>query len=416
MNSKTQKETRVIINNILYLLSTRGLTYIFPLLILGYLVQTLNAEGFGHYAIIFALTAYAQAIVDYGFSLTSSREISKNIEKKEKVSEVYVETTLIKCVIAIAIYPAYYFFCKFYFNDESIFISSQYAYTLTISGAFLPIWFFQGIEFLKIPAITNLVGKIISLVLIFSFVKTTDDLTASILAQSIPGLLVATYCNVFIINKYVTYPVKITKIGLWNSLRDGWDIFISSMSAIILTNSAVLILGVFATTHIVGVYAAAERLAKAITSVFTPITQAIYPYNCRSFSRSKLDGLRSVKKTGAPTVVLGLICALLILIGADYVTVITSFDVDSILILKIFSIWLFIGVINNVLGIQILCAASENNVYAKSFLISVAVSLILMLILCPIFYGVGAALSVTIGEFILMLLMFQYIRQRYIFQ
>ncbi|GKR71293.1 hypothetical protein KAM479_32140 [Aeromonas caviae] len=102
-----EKETRVVIKNIIYLLSTRGLTYVFPLLILGHLVKTLNADGFGHYAIIFSLTTYAQAIADYGFSLTSSREISKNIEKKEKVAEIYLETTTLKLLITLAIYPIF---------------------------------------------------------------------------------------------------------------------------------------------------------------------------------------------------------------------------------------------------------------------------------------------------------------------
>lgn len=409
-----EKETRVVIKNIIYLLSTRGLTYVFPLLILGHLVKTLNADGFGHYAIIFSLTTYAQAIADYGFSLTSSREISKNIEKKEKVAEIYLETTTLKLLITLAIYPIYYCFCKLYFKDENIFISSQYAYTLTISGAFLPIWFFQGVEYLKIPAIMNLVGKAISLCLIFVFVKTESDLTASILAQSIPALLVAIYCNSFIFNKYIFIPINIKKSNLWESLKDGWSIFVSSMSSIILTNSAVLILGVFATTEVVGIYAAAERLAKAITSVFSPITQAIYPYNCRSFSRSKAEGLRSVRKTGWPTIALAFLCTILILICSGYLTTLINFNDNSVFILKIFSLWILLGVINNVLGIQILCASSENKIYARSFLISAILSLLLMFMLCPVIYGVGAALSVTIGEFVLTILMYQYIRRKYV--
>lgn len=408
-----EKETRIVIKNIIYLLSTRGLTYVFPLLILGHLVKTLNADGFGHYAIIFSLTTYAQAIADYGFSLTSSREISKNIEKKEKVAEIYLETTTLKLLITLAIYPIYYCFCKLYFKDENVFISSQYAYTLTISGAFLPIWFFQGVEYLKIPAIMNLFGKIISFCLIFVFVKTESDLTAAILAQSIPALLVAVYCNFFIFNKYIFIPVRIEKRNLWESLKDGWSIFVSSMSSIILTNSAVLILGIFATTEVVGIYAAAERLAKAITSVFAPITQAIYPYNCRSFSRSKAEGLLSARKTGWPTITLALLCSTLIFICSDYLTTLINFNTNSVFILKIFALWLLLGVINNVLGIQILCASSENNIYARSFLISATVSLLLMFMLCPVIYGVGAALSVTIGEFVLTILMFHYIRRKY---
>jgi len=402
-----ERELKVVIKNATYLLLIKGLAYILPLLLLGYLVKTLNIENFGRLSIILAICAYAQVIGDYGFALTSSRNIANKKNCKKELSRIYMETTILKIGLTLLTYPFFYYFLLVYFENSEILFLSLVSYSLVIGQVLFPTWFFQGVEKLGLVALFNLFAKLTSFVFTFVFVKTENDTIIALMVQSIPSLFFSLLCNVIIIKYYIVFDgVVITKNSLWISLKDGWSIFLSSLSAALLTNSAILVLGSSTSSQSVGIYAAAERLAKAVVSLFSPITQAIYPYNCRKFSDSYMDGLRSVKKTGMPIILLAGFCSLFIYIFSDVIGNGLGLAHESIIILNIFIFWIFFGVVNNVLGIQVLCASSHSNVYSKSFIICSFISMTLLLLLSVVSGGVGAAIAVTVGEMLLTLFLF----------
>ena len=408
------KEINTVVKNAIYLLSTKGLTYIFPLFVLGYLVKTLGTASFGQYSIILTVCVYAQVVVDYGFSLTTSRELAKQRENDEVVSTLYFETTILKLIFVILIYPLYYFVCDFYFGESAVFSSSQIGYLLVVGNAFFPIWFFQGIERLGLVSLVNILSKLISFALTFIFVKGQTDVTNALLVQAVPLLTLAVICNVFIMCKFVSFRSSaISKKGMLLGIKDGWDVFVSSLSAALLTNSAVLILGSITTESVVGIYSAAERLAKAVSALFAPITQAIYPYNCRSFSMSIHDGFSSAKKTGIPMAFIAAITSVAIYISSNLVGVALDLSFESTDILNVFAIWIFFGVVNNVLGIQILCASSNARLYSNAFVLCSLISVLLIFLLSYMFSGMGAAIAITCGEMMLTCLLLLSINKMY---
>lgn len=408
------KEINTVVKNAIYLLSTKGLMYIFPLFILGYLVKTLGTASFGQYSIILTVCVYAQVVVDYGFSLTTSRELAKQRENDEVVSTLYFETTILKLIFVILIYPLYYFVCDFYFGEPAVFSSSQIGYLLVVGNAFFPIWFFQGIERLGLVSLVNILSKLISFALVFIFVKGQTDVTNALLVQAVPLLTLAVICNIFIMCKFVSFRSSaISKKGMLLGIKDGWDVFVSSLSAALLTNSAVLILGSITTESVVGIYSAAERLAKAVSALFAPITQAIYPYNCRSFSMSIHDGFSSAKKTGIPMVFIAAITSVAIYISSNLMGVALDLSFESTDILNVFAIWIFFGVVNNVLGIQILCASSNARLYSNAFVLCSLISVLLIFLLSYIFSGMGAAIAITCGEMMLTCLLLLSINKMY---
>ncbi|MFQ2528786.1 oligosaccharide flippase family protein [Aeromonas caviae] len=406
-----EQEFKEIIKNATYLTLTKGITYIFPVFMLGYLVKTLSIESFGKYSIALTIGAYAQVIVDYGFSLTASREVAKHRGFIVELSRIYFETTIVRVLLGMIVYPFYYIACSKFIDDNSLLVSSQIAYAIVIGNTLFPVWFFQGIEKLGSIMFLNVFGKLISLALIFIFVKEENDVTNALLVQAIPLMIVSVVCNFLIINKYIKINgVIITMRGLLYSLKDGWSIFLSSISSVVLTNSAILILSSTTTPHNVGLFAAAERLAKAISGMFAPITQAIYPYNCRKFSKSIPDGLRSVKRTGVPFIFLSGFILACIYLSSDLIGFFLNMKNESIYMFNIFLVWLFFGVVNNVLGIQILCSSSHGNAYSKAFIICASISMVLIYILCIKYAGVGAVIAITLGEVFLMLLLLYYIK------
>lgn len=399
-----KKELSLMIKNATFLVVLKGVSYVIPVFLFGYLVKALSVEGFGKYSIALAICAYAQVVVDYGFSLTASREVARQQDSILELSRIYFETTIVKVILAVVVYPVYYVSCLKLIDDSSLLMSTQIAYAIVVGGAFFPGWFFQGIEKLGFVVVVDIFCKVVSFLMVFVFVEDEGDVAVAILVQAVPLMMVSILCNILILSKYVDLCcVNLTAKGLFCSLKDGWSIFVSSIASVMLTNSATLILSSTTTTYNVGLYSAAEKLAKAINGVFAPITQAIYPYNCRQFSKSLADGLFSVKKTGVPLIIFAGFLLVLIYVLSDYVGFFFNISDESVLVFNILLVWSFFGVVNNVLGIQVLCASSNGGVYSRSFVSCAFLSVALIYVLCVNYALVGAAIAITIGEMFLSL-------------
>ena len=386
--------------------------YIAPLLVLSYLLKTLGVKEFGYYALILAVVAYLQIITDYGFSFSSSRAISQNRENKELVSEIYWSTMIIKTIISVLLFLLLYVVLLYLPIEKNLSIGLVYGYLLVLGNTFQPQWFFQGIEKLKIVALLNILSRALACVLVFVFVKNESDMVIAILVQSIPIIIAAIVLNlliVFHIKINIAIPNKKLVIQI---LKDGKDFFLASLYAVALNNSGVFILGFMTNPTIVGTYAAAEKIIKALLSLFTPLTQAIYPFNCRKFSNSISDGLGSVKKTGIPVVILALLASIFMMIMAPFITNYLKFPSETIFICRVLSVWLLFGVVNNVFGIQILSASGKGKSYSRLVLVSACCTILLMFLLTYLYQATGVAFAVLTGELLLSILLLIYINKK----
>lgn len=391
---------------------TQAAMYIAPLLVLSYLLKTLGVKEFGYYALILAVVAYLQIITDYGFSFSSSRAISQNRENKELVSEIYWSTMIIKTIISVLLFLLLYVVLLYLPIEKNLSIGLVYGYLLVLGNTFQPQWFFQGIEKLKIVALLNILSRALACVLVFVFVKNESDMVIAILVQSIPIIIAAIVLNlliVFHIKINIAIPNKKLVIQI---LKDGKDFFLASLYAVALNNSGVFILGFMTNPTIVGTYAAAEKIIKALLSLFTPLTQAIYPFNCRKFSNSISDGLGSVKKTGIPVVILALLASIFMMIMAPFITNYLKFPSETIFICRVLSVWLLFGVVNNVFGIQILSASGKGKSYSRLVLVSACCTILLMFLLTYLYQATGVAFAVLTGELLLSILLLIYINKK----
>ncbi|HDC2403206.1 TPA: oligosaccharide flippase family protein, partial [Salmonella enterica] len=164
-----------------------------PIIVLGHLIATLGIDGFGKYAFALVLMAYFQVIIDYGFAFSSSRAISQSRDDVCQISRIYFATSFIKIILALILFVVIYVICTVLVNDNTYIILTLSAFLWAFSNSIYPLWFFQGIERLKIVAIINIISRSLACIFVLYFVRKESDINFAILAQALPVLLGAIY-------------------------------------------------------------------------------------------------------------------------------------------------------------------------------------------------------------------------------
>ena len=142
----SSKDGKVLFSNFSYLFLLQIAGYVFPLLTLPYLARVIGVDNFGRIAFASAIMVWIQTVADWGFNYTATRDVAKNRENKEKVSEIFSNVLWARCtLVLLSFIVLLILLCivpQFRDNSEVILVTF-----LMIPGHVLfPDWFFQAIE------------------------------------------------------------------------------------------------------------------------------------------------------------------------------------------------------------------------------------------------------------------------------
>ncbi|HCN4598725.1 TPA: O141 family O-antigen flippase, partial [Escherichia coli] len=150
-------------SNLVYLTFAQAISYIFPLLTLPYLSHKLDPSDFGMLGVCQAIVQYFIIVTDYGFNITTTKEISINRNNKKKISKIFSTTLLAKIfllfVSAIGLIISGWA-VKSISGYELLLIC---CFVGVIGNTFYPLWLFQGTETMKIPVIMSSGAKLLLL-------------------------------------------------------------------------------------------------------------------------------------------------------------------------------------------------------------------------------------------------------------
>ena len=390
----------------LYLLHFANL--ILPLLVFPYLVRVLGAEKFGYVAFATAFIGYFSLLVNYGFDLGSTQSISINRNNIKKINQIFSATLYIKLILLIlsfVLMVSISFFFEILQKNITLF---YLAFGIVIGFTLMPSWLYQGLEKLVIPAIVGLFTRFLYLLLIFIYVESSNDFTLVILITSLTSVLNG-LLGLFIAFLYLDVDlVKVSKNFFFKTLTDNWSLFISKISVNIYSISTIFILGLFWTEVQVGIYAAAERIVRAIQGLLNPISNAFYP-QMASILNSNLreTGLKSLVRVGS--VVCGsflLISMALFLFSEEIVNVILGGGYESsIEVVKILAFLPFIIALSNFCGVQYMLNSNMKKIYVNIIVVASLLSLCLMIVFVPYYSFIGLSYVLLFIELFVLIVM-----------
>lgn len=302
------KNGRTVVGNYMALLFIQGANIILPLLTLPYLIRTIGTECFGLVMIAQAIGVFLTIIVDFGFNISATREVSLLRNDRERLSQLYWNVFYIKfalVLITFLIVVTLAFSIPRFKTEYLVYILS---FGMVLGQAIFPTWFFQGIEKMRIITIINVLAKIIFTVSIFIFILSPNDY------QLVPlfnggGFILAGFIGFIYSLKYIDFRKPDIK-AIKELIKDTSSLFVSNFATSLYTSGNTFILGMLGGDVMAGIYSSMEKLVLALKNVFIPLYQAIFPW----LSTKEPKKMKSViKKMTLPVAIIGSIIAITII-------------------------------------------------------------------------------------------------------
>lgn len=263
--------------NILSLYLLQGLNYLLPLIVLPYLLRVIGPTEYGLIAFAQSLMGYGVLLTDFGFNLSATRAVSLARDRPEELAGIFWSTMMAKLLLllgggvaialVILVVPAFR-------AEWRVFATSG---LMVLGAVTFPLWYFQGLERLRVAAIIQALGKLATLVLAFTLVHSAADLLAAAAVLSAPSLIAAALCAVYLT---VVAPVAFrrpTLAEIGAAFRSSWHLFLSSAAATLYLKGNALILGLMSGPYAVALFSIANKVALAVFGLLGPIVQAVYP-------------------------------------------------------------------------------------------------------------------------------------------
>ena len=375
------------------------LNLIFPLITFPYVTRVLSVSGIGEYNFANSIVSYFLLLAGLGVSKYGVREGAKyrdDIEKESKfVSEVFtinmIATILAYILLAVVIV----------FSDQV----NRYAITVIIFSLqifFTTIgveWLFSMYEEYAYITIRSIIFKIISVVLLFLFVRDKNDvgIYAAITVFSSVGSNILNYIRA---RKMVH--IRFRFRFDWNKhLKSIMILFASNIAIQIYVNSGITILGFMKDTYTVGLYSVSSKIytivkngLAAILIVTIPRLSMLWGKNLvREYKTLFKDIFNGLLLVMFPSMV-GLIMlskqVVLIISGEEYISAVSS--------LRILCLALICSIISWIFNDGVLIPTKREKYALYSTIISAILNIIASFLLIGRWGQDAAALAVLIAE------------------
>lgn len=390
------------------------LLLVVPFITTPYLSRVLGANGIGIYSYANSMVSYFILFACLGTGTYGQRAISYVQDDVEKRSKAFWETfcfRLIMSLITLVFYGIYIFTIK---ENRLIFI----ILSLNIMNIIFEIsWFFQGMEDFQKTVLRSAFVKILNIIFIFAFIKSSDDLVLYVL-----GTMVLTVLGSMSLWTYLPkYVIKVKDIKPFRDFKTILKLFLPTIAIQVYTLVDKSMIGWFSEGSNYfenGYYEQAEKVIKICLTVVTSLGTVMIPRIGRVFKEGNTKKVQEyMYKSYRFILLLAIpICLGLISISSIFVPIFFGPGYEKVETLLIVLSFLVIVIgLSNANGYQYFVPTGQENILTLTVVIGAISNFIMNLILIPRYYSVGASISSVVAESLVTLVGFIYIRKEKIF-
>ncbi|MEG1835105.1 MAG: flippase [Oscillospiraceae bacterium] len=408
------KTKSVKFNFIMNLILTAS-SFLFPLITFPYVSRVLLVEGNGIVSFVTSVMTYFMMFASLGIPTYGIRACAAVRNNKEKLSKTVQELLLIN-IFTTSIVSVFFigsiFLVPQFAEQKTLFLINGISLVLNAIGVN---WLYSALEQYSYITIRSLIFKIISIVLMFVFVKNADDyiIYGAILIIATGGSNVMNFIN---LRKFISFK-HTGKYDFKQHMKPIFVFFGTSAAISIYTNLDVVMLRFIQDNIAVGYYNAGIKVKTVLISLVTSLGTVLLPRLSFYIEEKKIDEFKRliVKAIG-----------FVLLISLPIVIYFTMFAKEAILLLSgeaflgavlpmqlLMPTVMLIG-LSNITGLQVLVPLKKENKLLISIVCGAVVDFILNIFFIKYWGASGAALSTLIAELIVLIVQCIYLRKDFI--
>ncbi len=384
-------------SNLFYNMLYQLMILILPLITAPYVSRVIGASGVGTYSYYHSIALYFVYFAMLGLANYGNRSIARVRDDRAVLNRSFSSIYLLQLTTSVIVICAYILFAVFLTKTNKLI---AFILVLHVMSAFFDVsWLFFGLEEFKITSIRQMLVRIITLVVIFTFVKGKDDLWIYALIMSLGYFLSAFTLWIIAWRKVSWTRVEIKDV--LQHVKPCLILFIPIIATSVYRQMDKIMVGSFSGMLEVGYYENAEKMISITLGVINAFSAVFMPKISNLIGRGKHE---EAKKLFSHSLEFAMCFGVAIAFGLSSVAkeFVPLFFGDEF----VASIRLLQFLVISVPFITWACMVrtlylipnEKDSIYIKSIIIGATVNVIINLIMIPKLNAMGAVIGTLFAE------------------
>lgn len=385
--------------NYFYQMLSQLVTTIIPLIIYPYISRIFTTSGLGEYSYTTSIMYYFLIIANLGIVNYGNREIASCVHDKAKLSRRFFE--ILYCHIISTVFSIFLYVIYIITFGQKYLLLSIYQIVQLIAVLFDVSWFFAGIQKFKTASIINNIFKIVMVIFVFMFVKTSSDIYIYILLLGISNLL-----GHLLLWPKLKEHIYFCKVSFKNVVRQ--------LKPLIILTIPILAIGLYkymdkimienlSSAYQLGMYEVAEKVITIPLSVITAVGLVMLPKMSQLISQGKKSEslyITGVSMNYSILLAIGLTFGIMAVISQFIIIFFGDEYCGSVVLVNFLTITIILSTWSNTIRAQYLIPNNKDKEFMYSVIIGAIANLIINYYLIPKYAALGAVYGTIVAELI----------------
>ncbi|MEB2782529.1 oligosaccharide flippase family protein [Algoriphagus persicinus] len=389
------------IQNFLFLAIIQSSNVLISIISMPLLIQGIGVDQFGLVNLSLSVIVLLNIMVGFGYNLSAPREVAVNQNDKTALSHLL--SNIFSAKLLLAFLATFMILVGVFglnlFKEYAVIL--VYSVLLLFSEATLPLWFFQGMEKMKLVSIANIFSKLLFLMGIVLFIHSPELSKWVNFMMGFSGLLINLFLLAYIHSFLQIRFYRPQFLAIWFSLKENVLFFLSNLASHVSINGGLIILSFFAGAETLGMYSLAERVVMVLRLFPAMIIQAIFPNASKLYKKDDRSFYRFLKLVYIRVLLGGAVIATLTYLAAPWVIRVLSRSElsESVTYLQLLSPLLFLSCLN-IPNITMMLVADLKQLLFKASWMMCLYMIVVATILTYYFGGIGLCLGILSTEIV----------------
>ncbi|MES5896810.1 oligosaccharide flippase family protein [Bacillus cereus group sp. RP43] len=383
-----------ITSNYFFVIMYHFLTVITPIFTTPYVSRVLGPKNIGIDAYVNSIVQIFMVFIVLNIGVYGRKQIASAQSKKEIHTE-FCAIYSVQCMTTIIVLSTYIFYIFQINNYHNLFW--MYGITLIATGLDVA-WYFIGLEKVKQIMIRNSVIRLLTIVSIFIFVRTQEDLWKFVLISSL-SLLFGQFITWSILLKEIKQ-IKLSFLGIKQHIRSVLVLSIIPCVSLIYMSINKIYLGHIVGNTAVGFYNQAYKLIIICMGFINALSTVMMPRMVNHYTRGEKEEFKemiefSIKYTCITTLP---IMVMITILAKDIIQIFlgSSFSSASNVLIAL-APGLVLAGLSEIFGVQILLTIGKEKPFTLSVIIGAFISLSTNFLLVTHLHSIGTAIAFDVG-------------------